>query len=213
MKRALILVCLLALPSCKKGLGSGFEGEITLKTTRAGATQDMVVKAKKDKLRFESNVGGQASSAIFDPGQNKVFMVMDAQKSYMEVDFSAPSAPQANVEAKAATAEKTGTKETIAGIDCEDWTVKDPSGKHTEVCLADGLAFFDLDGVKGGSGGSSFSKQLREKKQFPLKSVDFDASGKETSRTEATKIEKKKLDDSTFEVPAGYAKLTLPGMK
>lgn len=213
MKRALVVAFVVLLPSCKKGLGSGFEGEITLQTTRAGSTQDMLVKAKKDKLRFETNVGGQASSAIFDPAQNKVFMVMDAQKAYMEVDFSTPSAPRANVDAKAASAEKTGTKETIAGIDCEDWSVKDPSGKHTEVCLADGLAFFDLDGVKGGSGGSSFSKQLREKKQFPLKSVDFDASGKETSRTEVTKIEKKKLDDAVFQVPPGYAKLSLPGMK
>jgi hypothetical protein len=212
MKRLLFLAVLVALPACKKGLGSGFEGEITLKTTRAGNAQDMLVKAKQDKLRFDMTAGGQSTSAIFDPTQNKVFMVMDAQKAYMEVDFSSPSAPQANVDAKAASAEKTGTKENIAGIDCEDWTVKDPSGKHTEVCLADGLAFFDLDGVKGG-GQSAFSKQLRDKKQFPLKSVDFDAGGKEVSRTEATKIEKKKLDDSVFKVPSDYTKMTLGNAK
>ncbi len=211
MKRALFVLLILAT-GCKKGLGSGFEGEITLHTTRGNDATEMVVKAKQDKLRFETTANGQATAAIFDPTQNKVFMLMDAQKAYMEVDFSSPSAPQANVDAKAASAEKTGKKETVAGIDCEDWTVKDPSGKHTEVCLADGLAFFDLDGVKGGSS-SSFSKQLREKKQFPLKSVDFDASGKETSRTEATKIEKKKLDDSMFQVPSGYQKVSLPGMK
>lgn len=211
MKRALVIV-LLAV-GCKKGLGSGFEGEITLHTTRGSESQDMVVKTKSDKLRFETNANGKTGAAIFDPAQNKVVMVMDDQKAYMEMDFNAPTAPQANVDAKAATAEKTGKKETVAGIDCEDWTVKDPSGKHTDVCLADGLAFFDLDGVKGGGSSSSFSKQLREKKQFPLKSVDYDASGKEVSRTEAIKIEKKKLDDSLFQVPSGYQKLTLPNMK
>jgi hypothetical protein len=214
MKRAFAaLVLVLAVPSCKKGLGSGFEGEITLHTTRGSDSQDMIIKTKQEKLRFETNANGKSGAAIFDPAQNKVIMLLDDQKAYMEMDFSAPSAPQANVDAKAATAEKTGKKETVAGIDCEDWTVKDPSGKHTEVCLADGLAFFDLDGVKGGSSTSSFSKQLREKKQFPLKSVDYDAAGKEVSRTEATKIEKKKLDDGLFQVPSGYQKLSLPGMK
>lgn len=213
MKRLALLASLLfVIASCKKGLGSGFEGEITLQTTRDGKTQDMLVKAKGDKMRFDMTQGGQAASAIFDPTQNKMFMLMDQQKAYMEMDFSAPTAPQANVDAKAATAEKTGKKETIAGIDCEDWTVKDPSGKHTETCLADGLAFLDLDGLKGGSQ-TAFAKQLKEKKQFPLKSVDFDAAGKEISRTEATKIEKKKLDDTLFKVPDGYTKMALPGMK
>lgn len=214
MKRAaLFALALASVVSCKKGLGSGFEGEITLQTSKGGSSQELVVKAKKDKLRFEQASGGQRSSAIFDPAVNKLFMVMDAQKAYMEIDFSAPSAPQANVDAKSASAEKTGKKETIAGVDCEDWTVKDPSGKRSEVCLAEGLAFFDMQGVKGGGASSDFAKQLREKKQFPLKTVDFDASGKETSRTEATKIEKKKLDDAEFAVPSGYSKVTLPGMR
>jgi hypothetical protein len=210
MRALIVIVCGLSLVSCKKGLGSNFEGEIDLETTASGATQQMVVKAKGDKLRFETTTNGSKASALFDPAQNKVVMIMDEQKAYMDMDFSSPSAPQANVNAAAATAEKTGKKDNIAGIDCEEWTVKDPSGKHTDVCLADGLAFFDLGGVKSGSSNSPFSKQLREKKQFPLRSIDYDPTGKETSRTIATRIEKKKLDDSLFSVPSGYNKLIPP---
>jgi len=205
-------VCLLALASCKKGLGSNFEGEITLKQTSAGKSEEMVVKAKQNKLRFEMNENGQAVAMLFDPAQNKVTTLFDDKKAYMELDFSSPSAPQANVDAKAATAEKTGKKDNIAGIDCEEWTVKDPSGKHNDVCLADGVAFFDLGAVQN-KGDTAFSKQLREKKQFPLRSVDFDSTGKEIHRSEATKIEKKKLDSSLFEVPAGYQKISMPGIK
>lgn len=212
--RALVIVTLLSLASCKKGLGSDFEGEITMQTTSpTESASTMVVKAKKDKLRFETQMNGQTSAAIFDPSANKVVMVMDAQKAYMDMDFSSPSAPQANVDAKSATAEKTGKKSTIAGIDCEEWKVGDPSGKHSEVCLADGIAFFDLASVKSGGASDPFSKQLRDKKQFPLRSVDFDGTGKEIRRVEVTKIEKKKLDDSQFAVPAGYQKITLPVAK
>jgi hypothetical protein len=66
-----------------------------------------------------------------------------------------------------------------------------------------------MDGLKSGQI-SLWSEQMREKRLFPLRSVDFDATGKETSRTEAIKIERKSLDDSTFEVPKGYRKITLP---
>lgn len=202
---------LLLVSSCSKGLGKDFEGEITMQVKGASGAQTMVVKAKSDKLRFESSANGKPMVALFDPMKNKVTLLMDDQKAYMDMDFSSPSAPKPNVDAAKATAEKTGKSDKVAGVSCEEWRVGDPSGKHTEVCLADGLAFFNLAGVQSGWGGDDpFAKQLREKKQFPLRSIDFDAGGKETSRTEVTQIEKKKLDDALFEVPQGYAKLNLP---
>jgi len=214
--RAVLLIAIanaVALSACKKGgLGAGFEGEISLHTTRAGSPPvDMVVKAKKDKLRFDTTTNGQAGSAIFDPAQNKVVLVMDAQKAYMDMDFASPTAPAPNADPKTSVTDKLGTKDMVAGVECENWVVKDGSGKRSEVCIAEGIAFFDLDGLRNGSSASSWSKQMREKKLFPMRNVDFDASGKEVSRTEATKVEKKSLDDATFEVPKDYKKITLPG--
>jgi Domain of unknown function (DUF4412) len=206
---AIAISALACLPGCKKGFGSNFEGEVTLRTTRGGgAPQDMVVKAKGEKLRFDTTTNGQAASALFDPQANKVVLVMDAQKAYMDMDFTAPSAAP-NTDPQTSAVDKTGKHETVAGLDCEDWIVKDPSGKRTEVCIAEGLAFFDIDALRHG-GGASWNKELREKKYFPLRSVEFDAAGKEVSRTEATTIEKKSLDASLFEVPKGYTKVATP---
>ena len=211
------LLVLLAVPlltlSCKRGFGSGFEGEISMHTTRTGAPpQDMVVETKGDKLRFDIHTPGGNSYGVYDPSVSptKVVMVFDAQKASMDLDFSSPGAPQANTSADSSTIDKSGKKETIAGIDCQTWTAKDPSGKRSEVCIAEGIAFFDIGSLK--SGGSPLSRELREKKLFPMRSVEYDASGAETSRTEVTKVEKKKIDDARFVVPSGYGKVGLPGM-
>src|SRR5262245_13679624 len=114
MRHSLLFALLLLLPACKKGFGANFEGEITMRTTRAGTTSDMVVKAKGDKLRFESNARGKTASAIFDPQQNRVVALMDDQKAYMDMDFSSPAAAP-NTDPRTSAAEKTGKKETIAG--------------------------------------------------------------------------------------------------
>jgi hypothetical protein len=190
-------------------LSRGFEGEITLHTVRVGSPpQDVVVKAKNNKLRFDTTTNGMASSAIFDPTQNKVVLILDEQRVYLDMDF-ASSVSQPNADPKINLRDKLGTKDTVAGVECENWVVKDGSGRRSKACLAEGLTFFDMDGLKSGQI-SLWSEQMREKRLFPLRSVDFDATGKETSRTEAIKIERKSLDDSTFEVPKGYRKITLP---
>lgn len=204
---AVLALLALLVPSCKKGFGEGFEGQITMHTTSAAAPpQDMVVKAKGDKLRFDSKGSdGSATYAIYDP-TNKVTMVLDTQKTYMDLDFGKPGAPQANTSPDTASIDKSGKHETIAGIDCENWRAKDPSGKRSEVCIAQGIAFFDMTSVKSGSP-SALGKELREKKLFPLRSVEYDASGKETSRMEVTKVEKTSIDDSQFSIPKDYKKM------
>ena len=112
MQNARLLLSLslvLPLAACSKGFGSNFEGQVTLHTTRAGGIpQDLVVKAKGDKLRFETTgANGQLGIALFDPQANKVVVVMEAQKAYMDMDFSAPSSAP-NTDGKTAAVEKTG---------------------------------------------------------------------------------------------------------
>jgi hypothetical protein len=77
------------------------------------------------------------------------------------------------------------------------------------VCIAEGLLFFDLDGLRHG-GGAGWNKELRDKRMFPLRSVEYDAAGKEISRSEVVKVEAKKLDDALFRVPSGYTKIPAP---
>jgi hypothetical protein len=206
-RTALVLVfATLASVSCKKdkGFGSGFEGEITMHMARAGAPEeDMVVKAKGDKMRIDTN----DAYLLYDPGTNKMTMVSTKQKSFMDLDFSKPGAPQANTSADTATIDKSGKHETIAGMDCESWTAHDPSGKKSEVCIAQGIAFFDMGSMKGGT--SALGKELREKKLFPLRSVEYDATGKEISRMQVTKVDKHSIDDAEFVVPKDFTKAAM----
>ena len=195
----------LAPLSCKKGSSSGgFEGEITMHMARAGAPEEeMVVKTKRDKMRIDT--GG--TYMLYEPATNAMTMVSPAQKSYMALDFSKATAPQANTSGDTATIDKTGKHETIAGTDCENWIAHDPSGKRSEVCIAQGIAFFDMNAMKGGGG--TLGKELRDKKLFPLRSIEYDASGKELSRMQVTKVEKKSLDDSDFAIPKDYTKAAM----
>jgi outer membrane lipoprotein-sorting protein len=203
----------LAMCSCSKtNKLDGFEGDITMHTTAGTNSQDMVVEVKKDQLRFDMNSPqGGAMHGVFDPKANKVTLYADATKTYTDMDFSGPSG-KTNTNPDTSAITQSGKHETIAGYDCEDWTVNDPSGKKSEVCIAQGIAFFDVGSLRGGASasGSAIATQFREKKSFPLRSVEYDAAGKEQSRMEVTKIESKSLDDSRFATPAGYTKLTLP---
>jgi hypothetical protein len=47
---------------------------------------------------------------------------------------------------------------------------------------------------------------------LPLRMVNFDPQGVETGRMEATKIDKKKLDDARFTIPPDYQVMDLAAM-
>jgi hypothetical protein len=205
-----VLLATVLLVSCSK---KGFEGEITMHTTTpSGPPHDLVVKAKADKLRFDMKSPiGEETHGLFDPSTNRVTVFIDSEKSYMDMDFSVGAAATPNIDPKSATAKKTGKTETIAGRSCDDYVVGDETGKRTLVCLASGLVYFDIGSLRPGGGTPSVAAvEFRAKKLFPLKSVEIDASGKETSRMEVTKIDKKSLDDSLFAIPAGYKRVDLP---
>ena len=192
----------LALVACNgKGFGSNFQGEITMTTThRNGPATTMVVKAKGDKLRVEMPApNGQMTSAIYLPQENKMTLLLEAQKMAMDMDFGAPGAPQPNTNAQTSATGKTGKKELVAGIACEDWVVNDPSGTRTETCIADGPPSLDLEALRHGKRTDS-----NQKKTFPMRSVEYGKDGAELSRSEVTAVTREKLDDSVFEVPAGY---------
>jgi Domain of unknown function (DUF4412) len=201
--------------SCSKthGLGSDFEGAVTMHTTNAGAAgTDMVVKAKGSKLRADmKSPQGDPMHVVYDSKENKAVLFSDTTKTYLDWNSSAPSASP-NTDPGTSTVTKSGNHETIAGFDCEDWSVKDANGKHSELCIAEGIAYFDPSSLRPGSSGatSPLAKEYRDKKSFPLRDVEYDAAGKETSRMEVTKIEKQSVDDALFAIPADFKKVALP---
>jgi hypothetical protein len=210
------------LAAVASALGLGFEGDVTMHVVSGHAPpQDLTFHVKGEKLRVDvPEQRGEQAHAIFDQSSNKITVIMDTQKMYMEID---PSAAQAHAQAAHTPAKivETGKHETIAGVDCEDWDITESNGKKVSVCIAKGVAFFDFGGGMrpgGADSASAWMDELRAKKAFPLKAVETDPTGKELSRMEVTKIEKKSLDDSLFTVPAGYRSMAsmipggMPGM-
>jgi hypothetical protein len=206
---------LLTLSACGRNSLKSFEGHISMHTTLAkGEAHDMTVEAKGDKLRFDmTGRGGAPTHAVYDPATpTQMLVFIDTEKKYMNLDFSAPSA-QPNTNPATSTITKAGTHKSIAGVDCEQWSVKDGTGHHSDVCIAQGIAFFDPSRVRPGASRepeTALAKEFREHKSFPLESIEYDTDGKELTRMEVVKIEKSKVADSEYGVPDGYTKVELP---
>jgi hypothetical protein len=217
MQRAHIAyVGALAIASCShapKSLAS-FEGRIAMHTTKPGAeSHDLDVTAKGDKLRFDMTTSsGAKTHAVYSGAGSRMLFFLDAQKQYMALDFKG-AAGTPNTSPSSAMITRAGTHKTVAGVDCEQISVKDASGHRSEVCVAQGIAYFDPSRLRtspSNQAETALAKEFREKKSFPLESVELDADGTELSRMEVVKIEAAKVDDATFEVPAGYSEVTVP---
>ncbi len=185
--------------------GGVFEGEVTGDMTMPATGKHQVTWGfKGDKVRYDLPTGGALTGGwiLFDGSTKKMYMINDHQKTVMTMD-STKGAPGAA--AASAKVTKSGKHETIAGYDCEDWTVETTSGK-TETCVSEGLTF-SFGSPRDSA--NDWAKALADEKRFPLRSVTYDAAGTEQSRLEVTKIERKTMDASKFEVPMGYREMDL----
>jgi hypothetical protein len=160
---------------------------------------------------------------IYDTAAKKVTIVTDARKQAMVIDFNngkplggmpggpapagsaAPSKPQTKIT-------KTGKYETIAGFRCEDWEM---TSDHKEgmLCVAEqGVSWLSLPTSIFPSE-HAYMAELADGKHLPLKMIGYEKDGTtEQIHIEATKIEKKAIDDAQFQVPAGYNVMDLEKM-
>jgi len=198
--------------ACSKPTLTSFEGEITMHTTIAGGSeQDMTVEAKGGKLRFDLVGAGGPTHAVYDPALSKVQFFLDPEKKYMDLDFALPSAAP-NTDPATSQLAKSGKRKKVAGYECEEVSVTDAAGKRADVCIAQGIAYFDPNGLRPGvqKAETPMAREFRLHKSFPLESIEHSADGKEVSRMVVTHIEKKKLDDELFTIPSDYTKIALP---
>jgi len=196
--------------------GPSFEGAITMHMTDVKRPpQDITLLTKGSKIRVDvPEKNGTSAHSIFDPSTGKALVIMDAQK--MAMTMAIPAGPAAAAQAAPPQVTRTGKHETVAGRDCEDWDVVS-NGKHEQACITEGMLFFDFTsmappGAAARSGMGSWLSDLHDKREFPLRAITLDASGKEVSRMEVTKIDAKTLDDSMFTVPAGYREVDMSKM-
>ncbi len=219
--------------------GGDFEGLITMKMeTEVQKGMEMTYFLKGRHTRIETNVPSTPEAhavMLCDLEGAKITTLMPSKKMYMTMDLkeTAEGMKEAAKEMKKSRDEEEETKfpkltetakqETIAGYACQHWLMGDQ--QNLDMCVAKGLGYFGLGG-QGGEGlaalkNLAFSPKLLaeaathpewvkflEGGAFPLKITALE-DGKVKMNMEATRIERKPLDDSLFAVPPDYKELNM----
>jgi hypothetical protein len=217
-----------------------FEGEIDAVNTenRPGATPTAFsVLVKGGKIRFAippkvqdkekrsaAQMFGEASYVIFDPTLKKYSIVSDPKQSAMVMDLNNPMANQFSGEhppreRAAGVSErpppkvtKTGKLDTVAGHKCEIWDVVDEKNRGSLCVAEEGASWFHLP-TTFVPGEHAWMSELLDGKHLPLRMIELKEDGMtETKRIEVTKLDKRSLPQSDFEVPPGYKVIDLAQM-
>jgi len=187
--------------------GGPFEGEITMNISEGGKpAQTIIYMVKGTKMRFDAptarSMGG--GYVIIDSTAKRMTTVTDAKKTAMVMNLDQTAGATPTMPTVKPVIDKTSKTDTVAGYSCDVWTATDASGDKTDLCVAKGIAFPSMGRAAG------WMAELGE--VFPLRAVTSDPSGKEKTRMEVTKIDKKSVDDAKFEVPAGYNTMNMDQM-
>ncbi|MBA5861820.1 MAG: DUF4412 domain-containing protein [Nitrospira sp. CR1.1] len=221
MKPALFVGLVLSLTSLPARAGD-FEGVLHMKTshveTGASSTMDWYLKGDRGRVEM-SRTDGQMQVMLFDGKTRTMQMAMPGQKSYMEISLEGERGEPLKEALEGQRVERTGKTDSIAGYRCEVWRITDKEQHRvkSDLCVAKGFgkaATFWIDPkVARRSSQPGWVKQLVEEGGFGLRSIHYDAAGKESIRMEVTGIDKKNLDSSLFAFPADWAKQDLSGMQ
>jgi hypothetical protein len=199
-----------------------FEGKVTMTVTDPnGKTVPLTFNLKEGLSRMDVDAGpGKTASMIMDMNKKEMTILIPQQKMYMVQPLTLPAAastagvpdPSPDV-----SFEKTPDTEKILGYDCVKFIAK-TKDSTTEIWTTDQLGTFlgmggggMMGGRRGGppgAGSQPWAQAMAGKNFFPLRVVTHNASGKETTRMEATAVEKQSLPASLFTPPEGWQNLS-----
>jgi len=222
-----------------KGLSQlldGFEGEIGFRAagkgmgTSGGAPLDVTLDIKNSKIRADIPPGLTGAAAmqgyvVIRSDEKKVYFVQDTQKQAIVIDLNQageqlskmkqggglglnPSHPAPTHAPPKVT--KTGKMDTVVGQKCENWDIENTeTQERVQLCVAQqGVSWFHIP-ITGVPTEMAWANELIDGNHFPLRAIMFGKTGAEEGRIEVTRMDKKPLADSLFEVPAGYNQVDL----
>ena len=204
-----------------------FEGTVSYQLTAEGMTMNMTQMTKGSKVRTEMEIPGMPGPMfiLMDMEEQVVRTVMPGMGMYMEINVKemvdqVPMTPEMRQNAaKTPDIERLGTSDQIAGISCQNYRITQGS-QQIDACIATGMGVF-MGGASGGPPGrggpldglgvdlSAFMEEFKDG-MMPLR-IRINQEGTWTTVLEATAVERKRLDDSLFVVPAGLRKMNVPG--
>ncbi|HEY4102997.1 MAG TPA: DUF4412 domain-containing protein [Polyangiaceae bacterium] len=214
----------------------GFEGEIGMSAKgkmsgkqAAAAPTNFTLQVKGGKFRVDlpdslaNEQGVGKAYALVAPADKKLYLVMDAKKQIILVDFDkvanqAKLLNQAHSHGPGGAGEtgslpqmqKTGKLDTVAGYSCEIWHIsKDKSS--ADLCIAEqGTSWFKIP-LTGIPAEYAWASEITDGKHFPLRFV-MSENGVEQGRLEVTSIQKQPLPAASFTPPPGYNTIDLEQM-
>jgi hypothetical protein len=208
----------LSLPSL-----APFEGIMYMTTTipEAGTSETKFYIGKKG-VRTETtlnmkNVPSGMQTAMISPSDspNLVYLINEAERSYMVIDIEKMQEEVAKYNEidpyKDAVIENLG-KETVNGFTCSHIRITRGEDVSEMWVSKDVLDYFTYARMQSAREKNmpKLAKRLKDAglDGFPVKSV-LKKSG---VTTELTRVERTGLDNSLFEVPAGYTKTEMPAL-
>lgn len=195
-----------------------FEGEVDMQMQNNKSDKALLMKyfVKGNKIRTDIETkDGATGGGIYDWQTHQMIMFMDKQKMYMVSELH-PEKFHYNSQGKHFKIHKTGNTQNILGYDCQEWDYEsdDDNGK---VWFAPGIGNWwgtqmAAQSDKLDPAQKAMVNMVIEQKLFPMKWESINKSGGVNRTAEATKVDKKSLDSSLFEPPAGYKELNMPKM-
>jgi Domain of unknown function (DUF4412) len=229
MKTSLIFrrlggLCLAVLATVSTAFA--FEGKVDMKMTNDGKEKDAVqmsYRIKDEKMRIDMGdvaIGSAKKkkkkeddaqgAVIMDFKKKELIMLMPSEKMYMVRSLEEP---KENAKKKKGDEEfkPTGRKETIAGVDAEEYVGKS-DGRIVEVWVTKTMGKYMNQ--QGGKGAASWEAFMDKEGAFPLRMITRKkADGPEESRMETTAIDRSKQDASFFDPPSDYQKFEMPSVR
>jgi outer membrane lipoprotein-sorting protein len=184
----MLLVVAVILVLSGSSIAAEFSADLLLK--QGGKTMTGKVYVKGDKTRQEFVQQGQKQITILRPDKGITWVLMPAEKIYMEMSSQEGAAydPQLDLNIKDKAEIKLLGKETVNGYMCDKYQ-------------------YIYRDTSMGTATQWVSKQLN----VPIKTEYKSTSG--YMLTEYKNIKEGNIQDSLFEVPGDYALLSLPGMR
>ncbi|MFH1005829.1 MAG: DUF4412 domain-containing protein [Bacteroidota bacterium] len=194
---------------CTSIFAQSFEGTIEFKKQTFTDTVNYVYYIKGDMVRIDE-IGSKfkkvEGSFIVDIKSNKMFSMSHERKLYSEQSPGTPAVINGKPEVT-----KTKNIKTLQGYKCTEYIVKNEEEKvEVSYWVANGKFDFFSDLLKTlnrKDKSSVYFQQITDTKgMFPFLSSQKNSEGKEETRLEVTKIQKKIIDANTFEIPKNYQK-------
>ena len=198
-----------------------FEGKVVMNVKSGDKDTDVnfLVKGSKTIIQVTNE---EKANMIMDSKEKKMIILMPEQKMYMEMDMNmmkglaskmGKSDQTEKSDKMAGDFKMTGETKNINGYECEKWVYSGEDGDKTEAWMTKELGnFMGFSNPMMNDEATSWQKKIEGQGYFPMLAIHYDDSGEAESSMEVKSVEKKSLDASMFEVPAGYKKFSMPMM-